>query len=81
MEATEKHKGKTIVTVTSGGTITLFPVLGCRTTGFASDSLFLADAYGSNINAAPAISVGTRAPRKRYSGEIPASPKRDARID
>ena len=42
---------------------------------------FLADAYGSNINAAPAISVGTRAPRKRYSGEIPASPKRDARID
>ena len=42
---------------------------------------FLAGAYGSNINAAPAISVGTSAPRKRYSGEIPASPKRDARID
>ena len=42
---------------------------------------FLADAYGSNINAAPAISVGTRAPRKRYSGEIPASPNRDARMD
>ena len=52
-----------------------------RTTRFASDWLFLADAYGSNINAAPAISVGTRAPRKRYSGEIPVSPKRDARID
>ena len=51
------------------------------TTRFASDWLFLADAYGSNINAAPAISVGTKAPRKRYSGEIPASPKRDARID
>jgi hypothetical protein len=28
MEATEKHKGETIVKVTSGGTITLFPVLG-----------------------------------------------------
>jgi hypothetical protein len=38
-------------------------------------------AYGSNINTAPAISVGARAPRKRYSGEIPTSPKRDARID
>src|SRR4029077_9223070 len=37
--------------------------------------------YGSNINAAPAISVGTKAPRKRYSGEIPASPNRDARMD
>ena len=48
---------------------------------FARDWLFLADAYGSNINAAPAISVGTKAPRKRYSGEIPASPKREARID
>jgi hypothetical protein len=52
-----------------------------RTTRLASDWLFLADAYGSNINAAPAISVGTRAPRKRYSGEIPASPNREARID
>ena len=51
-----------------------------RTARVASDC-FLADAYGSNINAAPAISVGARAPRKRYSGEIPASPKRDARID
>ena len=28
MEATEKHKGKTIVTVASTGTIPLFPVLG-----------------------------------------------------
>jgi hypothetical protein len=52
-----------------------------RTTRFASDWLFLTDAYGSNINAAPAISVGTRAPRKRYSGEIPAFPNREARID
>lgn len=30
---------------------------------------------------APSISVGTRTPRKRYRGEIPVSPKRDARID
>jgi hypothetical protein len=52
-----------------------------RRTRFAIDRLFPADAYGSNINAAPAISVGNSAPRKRYSGEIPVSPKRDARID
>ena len=50
-------------------------------TRFARNWVLSTDAYGSNINAAPAISVGTRAARKRYSGEIPASPKRDARID
>ena len=47
----------------------------------ADSSLARLAGYGSNINAAPAISVGTRAPRKRYSGEIPASPNREARID
>ena len=41
------------------------------------------DAAPSDVlrRASSAINVGTRAPRKRYSGEIPASPKRDARID
>jgi hypothetical protein len=35
----------------------------------------------SSIKTAPSISVGARAPRKRYRGKIPASPKRDPRID
>src|SRR5580704_16560774 len=33
------------------------------------------------MNAAPAMRVGANAPRRRPRGEIPPSPKRDAKID
>src|SRR5258708_144051 len=35
----------------------------------------------NSINAAPAMRVGTNAPRKRPSGAMPPSPNRDDKID
>jgi hypothetical protein len=37
--------------------------------------------YGSNINAAAMTTVGTSAPAKSPTGEIPSCPKDDPRID